>query len=155
MSTWSVEQIATWAKVAGWKGSQVVDAVSVAMATSNGDDHYQSNPGYAAALERRGLYGLTAAESAPTDVAMLFDPMVNTGAAFRHWQAQGGSWAWHPAWASGAAVAARDAVTAVLTGPSTATAANPATGRAVQIDYQSRFQTAMTQAARGSVPGAT
>lgn len=148
MSTWGVEQVAKWARGAGWRGDEIVTATALAMAASNGDDHHDSNPSMVPDLERRGLYALRSSEAPGIDFGTLFDPVVCTRAAHAFWRDMGGTWSWHPVWASGAAMAALPHVRAVLARPDQQPAAGAARTFAAMMDYRGKFQTAMQQQRR-------
>lgn len=148
MSTWGVVQIARWAKEAHWTGAQLDTAVAVAMAYSGGNDHTVTNPAHVPALERRGLWGLTEAEAGPDYWPYLFDPTKAAQAAHRAWEEHGGSWAWHPVWASGAALRELPAVRAVLDAPGSGSETAQVTSFARRLDEHARLRDAMAQQAR-------
>lgn len=115
VTSWGPKPIADWAQAAGFKGEALHDAVALALAVSNGADHYAHNPITAPGAERRGLWGIRCDEVPDGMVVDLFKPRHNAAVARALWEASGGSFAWHPTWINGAATNLRPVVVAGLT----------------------------------------
>lgn len=77
---WGAEQIAGWARAAGWRNTELETAVAVALAASDGFDV----PGLWSPWEAIG------------------DGPAQAGHVFATWVENGRSWAGHPAFESGA-----------------------------------------------------
>lgn len=115
MTSWGPHAVAKYAQGAGFKGDALHDAVALALAVSNGADHWAHNPISAPGAERRGLWGIRVDE-VPEDLALdLFDPTHNAQALRALWQRSGKSFGWHPAWVNGAAARVRPVVVESLT----------------------------------------
>lgn len=97
-------------------GRDLVYAVAVAMAASNGADHIRINPSYAPEMERRGLWLVRALDLPDAPEVDLFDPQANATFAKAVWDANGKAWGWHPVGINGAADAALDWVNEALRG---------------------------------------
>lgn len=108
--------IAGYARGAGFGGEALHDAVALALAVSNGADHYAHNPISAPGAERRGLWGVRVDEVPPGMVADLFRPDECAAVVRALWEAASRSFGWHPAWIGGAAAHVRPMVVASLTG---------------------------------------
>lgn len=115
VTSWGPKPIADWAQAAGFKGEELFDAVALALAVSNGADHYAHNAITAPGAERRGLWGIRRDE-VPDDMPLdLHNPQHNARVARALWVASGGSFAWHPTWINGAATNLRPRVVVTLT----------------------------------------
>lgn len=115
MTTWSVGGVAGFCRKAGWRGDDLAQAVSVAIAASNGQDHYRYNPGHTDATERRGLFALIQSDHQLPGGTDLFSPQVSAHAAYGRWRDEGKHWRWHLAWVSGNAARTLAVVQASLT----------------------------------------
>jgi hypothetical protein len=115
VTSWGTKPIADWAQAAGFKGDALHDAVSLALAVSNGADHYAHNPITAPGAERRGLWGIRRDEVPEGLIVDLFDPRHNATVARALWEASGGAFTWHPTWINGAPANLRPVVVATLT----------------------------------------
>ncbi len=116
MTSWGPQAVAGYARRAGFNGPALHDAVALALAVSNGADHYAHNPISAPGAERRGLWAIRVDE-VPDGLAVdLFKPEHSAQVARALWQASSESFGWHPGWISGAAAHLRPMVEASLTG---------------------------------------
>jgi len=91
----SPAQIAAYASQAGFSGDDIVTAVAVALAESNGNPNAYDPETAAGAPEGLGSYGLWQIYlKAHPEFANynLFDPAQNADAALQVWAAAGGSW---------------------------------------------------------------
>lgn len=99
---WVPAVVARFARGAGFAGDELVPAVAVALATSDGDDlwHQVNEPG--PSYDGRGLWGVDVVEAPELADLDLYDPRVNATAAHSLSAAAGGSLAWSPVFRSGA-----------------------------------------------------
>jgi hypothetical protein len=116
VTQWGAKFVADVAGRAGFTGEALHDAVALAMAVSQGADHYRHNPITVPGAERRGLWAIRVDEVPADMVADLFDPYVNAGVARALYGLSGASFGWHPAWISGAAGKIRPAIVHHLNG---------------------------------------
>lgn len=116
VSTWGAQGIARFARLVGFKGELLHDAVALALAASGGADHYAHNPISAPGAERRGLWALRVDEQPDELVGDLFDPAHNAAVARALWERSSGSFSYHPAWINGQAAQRRAYVPQALAG---------------------------------------
>lgn len=113
---WAIPALVGFAEQPGWVGNDLTVAVSVALATSDGDDAWSWSPGGVPPVTQCGLWGIDPAAVEPNVAAQLTDPRVNAGVAYAIWNANDGSWVWSPAWAGGAWRGFTSDVQAVIAG---------------------------------------
>lgn len=93
---WSPNNVAYWARRAGFDGEDLVDAVAIALATSQGDDGYWFEAGVGSLIALRGLFAIDVAAHPELAGVDLADPATNADALYALAAAQDGSLAWHP-----------------------------------------------------------
>jgi len=149
VTAWNVQKVAQYATGAGWLGRDLVYAVAVAMAASNGADHIRINPSYAPEMERRGLWLVRALDLPDAPEVDLFDPQANATFAKAVWDANGKAWGWHPVGINGAADAALDWVNESLNG------GQPGPRSGAGLSFAQRVQNYATfmEQVRNAVPG--
>lgn len=116
VTSWGPQAVAKYAEGAGFKGDALHDAVALAMAATQGADHYRHNPAMVPGAERRGLWAIRLDEVPAARVVDLFKPEHAAAIARELWAAAGESFGWHPTWISGHAAHVRPLVVASLTG---------------------------------------
>jgi hypothetical protein len=116
MTLWGSSFIASLARDAGFKGDAVHDAVALAVAATQGADHYRHNPISWPGAERRGLWAIRVDEVPGDELVDLFNPSASARVAFALWQASSQSFGWHPTWISGAAANVRPSIVLHLSG---------------------------------------
>lgn len=112
---WDGPAIARFAREAGFHGTGLTGAVTVALLTSEGDDLY-TFPGYPSHVVYVGLFGIPVPpDAADETVGWLLNPQHNAMEAYALWRNAGDTFDWSPAHRSPRWVAAlQDAVGAVL-----------------------------------------
>lgn len=116
VTAWGPQTIAKFAQAAGFSGEALHDAVALALAASNGADHYRHNPVAHPGAERRGLWAIRVDQVPFGITADLFDPENNAMVTQALWHESGGAFSWHPTWINGAAARERQWVTPALRG---------------------------------------
>jgi Lysozyme like domain len=116
VTQWGASMVADIAGKAGFRGEELHDAVALALAASQGCDHYAHNPISAPGAERRGLWAIRVDEVPAGELPDLFNPSVSAAVARALWQLSGKSFGWHPAWISGEAMRVRPVVVLHLSG---------------------------------------
>lgn len=148
MSTWSAHQVGKWAAAAGFAGGSLHDAVAVALAASQGADHYKANPSGMPGHEQRGLFAIRVDHVGGDPAGLLFHPQHNTDAARALFLAHGEDWEWHPAWLSGAAIELVPSVRLILRSPPKLVFPFAAASFAEGLHNARRLSDAMTEASR-------
>jgi hypothetical protein len=110
VTQWGSLFVSQVAARAGFRGEAMHDATALAMAATQGQDHYAHNPISLPGAERRGLWAIRVDEVPVGAVGDLFDPEFNAKVARLLWQASSDSFGWHPSWISGAALQIRPAI---------------------------------------------
>lgn len=101
MTTWQPEAIAGFASAAGWDGADLIEAVAVALAASDGADDAARTTAMPPLVTYTGLWQVPEGDPAlPADVD-LWAPAGNAAGARALWEAAGRSWMWSATWRAG------------------------------------------------------
>lgn len=92
------EQVAWVAQDAGWRGEDLVVAVALALAVSDGDAAYGGPVAGHAGGVHVGLWGLSVLRYPGLDKFDLTDPIIAARTAWKLWHATEHRWDWCPAW---------------------------------------------------------
>lgn len=139
---WVPAVVAGFAADAGWRGGDLVTAVAVALATSDGDDAYRDVQWPGPSVDRRGLFGIDVTVSFPDYVDRLYDPRENAQRAYVLWRHHGGTFDWSPVYVAGSYVrrlteaqgaAAAPSRSQPVTAPAGGVVTNPARATALRI----------------------
>lgn len=117
----SIDQLAALAAAAGFSGSDLTTAVSIALAESGGNPQAYNPERAAGAAQGHGSYGLWQiyiTAHPEYSAAQLIDPSYNAQAAFAVYREAGGRFTPWSTFKNGAYLAHVDAVNAVLNPPS-------------------------------------
>lgn len=135
---WPPARVAGFIRDAGWPEDQLATATAVALASSQGDDHFTWVVGDPPVIDERGLFAIDdVVDEVPADVD-LFDPVANARFALLLWRRTGGDWSWNSAYRSGAYrelgdVASAAVVTSRGSGVTPPSAGNVATASRVEV----------------------
>lgn len=85
-----------FARLAGFQGSAINQAVVVSYAATRWDDAYTWDPPGAPVLDQWGLFATFPATSELPNPRDLYDPQCSAADAYRWYRANDGTWDWHP-----------------------------------------------------------
>lgn len=100
MTTWSANNVAHFARAAGFDGQALVDATALALAATRGDDAWHYVAGFNRATDQRGLWALDVARVPFIAGLDLWSPATSADALRRLYQANLATLAWHPVFES-------------------------------------------------------
>lgn len=96
MTFWAPGEVRKFVLAAGWNGREAEKAVAVAMATSQGADHWQWASESTPDVDQRGLFGLDVRHWDGQALPDLHNPQTNANLASWLWTQNGRNWDWHP-----------------------------------------------------------
>lgn len=114
MTVWAPTMLARWLREAQLDEGQVIHAVALGLAATQGADHYRHNVTAHPSTERQGIFALRRADLPPDLDVDLYSPTDSARALVAVYRAQGERWDWHPVHLSGAALALEPMVTLML-----------------------------------------
>lgn len=100
MTLWSANNVAHFARGAGFVDQTQVDAVALALATTRGDDAWHYVTGFGPSVDQRGLWALDVAKVPWIAGLDLFSPATAASALRRLYEANLATLAWHPSYES-------------------------------------------------------
>jgi hypothetical protein len=98
---WHENAIAWWGREAGFTGTTLALAVSLALATSEGDDAFWRVSSIGRTSDRRGLWGIETLPFGQPEGLDLWDPADNARAAWALYQAARNTFDWSPEFRAG------------------------------------------------------
>jgi hypothetical protein len=114
VTQWPALRIAQWLDAAGLPEGQLDHAVALALAVSEGCDHYHHNSTSDPRQARSGLWAMRQDDVPGDDPVNLHDPAASAQAVVAQWREQGERWDWHPTHLSGAALTIEPMVAMML-----------------------------------------
>lgn len=100
MTTWSANNVAHFARGAGFAGQALVDATALGLAATRGDDAWHYVAGFNRATDQRGLWALDVAALPFIAGLDLWAPATSAEALRRLYAANLDTLAWHPVFES-------------------------------------------------------
>lgn len=100
MTVWSANNVANFARGAGFVDQAHIDAVALALAATRGDDAWHFTAGMGAATDQRGLWALDVAAVPFIAAVDLYSPDEAARALRAVFRANGDTLAWHPVFES-------------------------------------------------------
>lgn len=114
MTTWSANNVANFARSAGFVGQAHIDATALALAATRGDDAWHYVAGFNRATDQRGLWALDVAAVPWVAGLDLFSPAIAADALRAVFRAYSDTLAWHPVFESAAFLRALPAAEAAV-----------------------------------------